>query len=225
MLSKFVNSLAHFADRWSKTSQHIEDTLNSYDPELRNSTEPLDSTESQEEIQRQAALEEENRKRQYYRENKWIATDDSLDLTPTPAISYTGDLMALDFASFLRYVLKRYGAYTQWTHPFARHVSVIQIQRLIHITRLLLLDVYPQAPEVVKQLSFEKKPLATRLFDLSPEWTGVQRDLYSAFLIRHVEQGTYQEEALAYDFPHFYHLMTQFLRVPIKTGRLAWYLR
>lgn len=46
MLSKFVNSLTHFADRWSKTSQRIGKTLNSYDPELRNSTEPLDSTES-----------------------------------------------------------------------------------------------------------------------------------------------------------------------------------
>ena len=72
--------------------------------------------------------------------------------------------------------------------------------------------------------TFEKKPLSTRLFDLSPEWTGVQRDLYSAFLIQHVEQGAYQEDALASDFPHFYHLMTQFLQAPIKTSRLAWYL-
>ena len=72
--------------------------------------------------------------------------------------------------------------------------------------------------------TFDKKPLSTRLFDLSPEWTGVQRDLYSAFLIGHVEQGVYQEEALASDFPHFYHLMTQFLQSPIKTSRLAWYL-
>lgn len=73
--------------------------------------------------------------------------------------------------------------------------------------------------------TFEKKLLATRLFDLSPEWTGVQRDLYSAFLIRHVEQGTYQEEELTSDFPHFYDLMTQFLQASIKTSRLAWYLR
>ena len=73
--------------------------------------------------------------------------------------------------------------------------------------------------------TFEKKPLATRLFDLSPEWTGVQRDLYSAFLIRHVEQGIYQEEELTSDFPHFYDLMTQFLQAPIKTSRLAWYFR
>ena len=73
--------------------------------------------------------------------------------------------------------------------------------------------------------TFEKKPLSTRLFDLSPEWTGVQRDLYSAFLIQHVEHGVYQEEALASEFPHFYHLMTQFLQASIKTNRLAWYLR
>lgn len=72
--------------------------------------------------------------------------------------------------------------------------------------------------------TFEKKPLSTRLFDLSPEWTGVQRDLYSAFLIQHVEHGVYQEEALASEFPHFYHLMTQFLQAPIQTSRLAWYL-
>ena len=73
--------------------------------------------------------------------------------------------------------------------------------------------------------TFEKKPLATRLFDLSPEWTGVQRDLYSAFLIGHVERDAYQEEVLTSDFPHFYDLMTQFLQVPIQTSRLAWYLR
>lgn len=152
MLSKFVDSLTQFADRWRKTSQRIEDTLSNYAPELRNSTEDaefLDSTEDQAKAQGQGALEE-NRKRQYYRENKWIATGNSSN--SGPAISYTGDLMELDFASFLRYVLKRYGAQTQWTHPFAHHVSVIQIQRLIHITRLLLLDLYPQAPEVVKHL-------------------------------------------------------------------------
>lgn len=73
--------------------------------------------------------------------------------------------------------------------------------------------------------TFDKKPLATRLFDLSPEWTGVQRDLYSAFLIGHVEHDAYQEEELTSDFPHFYDLMTQFLQAPIQTSRLAWYLR
>lgn len=152
MLSKFVDSLTHFADQWFKTSQRMEATLNSYDPELTNATkdaEYLGSTESQEDVRRRAILEE-NRKRQYYRENKWIATDDSSN--SGPALTYTGDLMELDFTSFLRYILKRYGAQTQWTHPFAHHVSVIQIQRLVHITRLLLLDVYPQAPKVVKHL-------------------------------------------------------------------------
>ena len=72
--------------------------------------------------------------------------------------------------------------------------------------------------------TFEKKPLSTRLFDLSPEWTGIQRDLYSAFLIQHVEHDAYQEEALTSAFPQFYDLMTQFLQAPIETSRLAWYL-
>lgn len=154
MLSKFVNSLTQFADRWSKASQRVENMLLNYNPELRDSTDgtdkSLDSTENHEEVLRQQALEEENRKRQYYRENKWIVTDDSLGQTLIR--SYTGDLMDLDFTSFLRYVLKRYGAYTQWTHPFACHISVIQIQRLVHVIRLLLLDAYPQVPEVVKHL-------------------------------------------------------------------------
>ena len=154
MLSKFVNSLTQFADRWSKASQRVENMLNSYDPELRDSTDgtdkSLDSTENHEEVLRQQALEEENRKRQYYRENKWIVTDDSLGQTPIR--SYTGDLMDLDVTSFLRYVLKRYGAHTQWTHPFARNAAIIQIQQVVNITRLLLLDTYPQAPEVVKHL-------------------------------------------------------------------------
>ena len=73
--------------------------------------------------------------------------------------------------------------------------------------------------------TFEKKSLSARLFDLSPEWTKVQRDLYSAFLIQHVEQGIYQKETLTSDFPHFYDLMTQFLQSPCQTSRLAWYLR
>ena len=154
MLSKFVDSLTHFADRWSKASQRVENMLLNYDPELRDSTEDTDPSltpaENHEEVRRQAALEEENRKRQYYHENKWIVTDDSLGRTPI--LSYTGDLMDLDFTSFLRYVLKRYGAHTQWTHPFARNVAIVQIQQLVNITRLLLLDAYPQAPEVVKHL-------------------------------------------------------------------------
>lgn len=69
----------------------------------------------------------------------------------------------------------------------------------------------------------EKKPLSTRIFDLSPEWTGLQRDLYSAFLIGHIENGHYQETTLNQDFPGFYQLMKDFLQQTPKTSRLAWY--
>ena len=72
--------------------------------------------------------------------------------------------------------------------------------------------------------TFEKKPLSTRMFDLSPEWTGLQRDLYSAFLIGHIENGHYEQEHLEEDFPTFYTLMKNFLHKPTQTGRLAWYL-
>ena len=71
---------------------------------------------------------------------------------------------------------------------------------------------------------FEKKPLSTRIFDLSPEWTGLQRDLYSAFLIGHIEDDHYQEMELEQDFPDFYHNMKDFLQQPAQTSRLAWYL-
>ena len=72
--------------------------------------------------------------------------------------------------------------------------------------------------------TFEKKSLSTRMFDLSPEWTGLQRDLYSAFLIGHIEDNHYQETELEQDFPDFYRNMKDFLQQPIQTGRLAWYL-
>ena len=72
--------------------------------------------------------------------------------------------------------------------------------------------------------TFEKKPLSTRIFDLSPEWTGLQRDLYSAFLIGHIEAGPYEQEHLEEDFPTFYTLMKDFLQQPAQTSRLAWYL-
>ena len=73
--------------------------------------------------------------------------------------------------------------------------------------------------------TFEKKPLSTRIFDLSSEWTGLQRDLYSAFLIGHIEDGHYEQEHLEKDFPTFYTLMKGFLQQPTQTDRLAWYLR
>ena len=72
--------------------------------------------------------------------------------------------------------------------------------------------------------TFEKKTLSTRLYDLSDKWTSVQRDLYSAFLIGHIENGSYQEEQIAQDFPDFYKKMKKFLRKAKKNNRLDWYL-
>lgn len=72
--------------------------------------------------------------------------------------------------------------------------------------------------------TFEKKPLSTRVYDLSDEYPDVQRDLYSAFLIGHIEKGHYQQEQLDQDFPAFYDQMKAFLQQPIETKRLAWYL-
>lgn len=84
-------------------------------------------------------------------------------------------------------------------------------------------DVKPSQYNHISQ-TFEKKPLSTRMFDLSPEWTGLQRDLYSAFLIGHIEDGHYGQEHLEEDFPIFYCNMKDFLHQPTQTGRLAWYL-
>ena len=72
--------------------------------------------------------------------------------------------------------------------------------------------------------TFEKKTLSTRLYDLSDKWTSVQRDLYSAFLIGHIENGSYQQEQITQDFPDFYKQMKKFLQKTRKTGRLDWYL-
>ena len=84
-------------------------------------------------------------------------------------------------------------------------------------------DVKPSQYNHISQ-TFEKKPLSTRIFDLSAEWTGLQRDLYSAFLIGHIENGHYEQEHLEEDFPNFYTQMKNFLQQPIQTSRLAWYL-
>ena len=71
--------------------------------------------------------------------------------------------------------------------------------------------------------SFEKKTLSTRIFDLSSEWTGVQRDLYSAFLIGHIENGQY-DQTISREFPNFYKKMKEFLAKQ-KPSRLDWYLK
>ena len=84
-------------------------------------------------------------------------------------------------------------------------------------------DVKPSQYNHITQ-TFEKKSLSTRVYDLSDEYTGVQRDLYSAFLIGHIENGHYQQEQLEQDFSSFYEQMKDFLQQPIETERLAWYL-
>lgn len=73
--------------------------------------------------------------------------------------------------------------------------------------------------------TFEKKSLSTRIYELSNEYPDVQRDLYSAFLIGHIENGHYNQKQLNQDFPDFYNQMKDFLQQPIKTKRLAWYLK
>ena len=73
--------------------------------------------------------------------------------------------------------------------------------------------------------TFEKKSLSTRIYDLSNDYKDVQRDLYSAFLIGHIENDHYQQKELEQDFPDFYQQMKDFLHQPIKTKRLAWYLK
>ena len=73
--------------------------------------------------------------------------------------------------------------------------------------------------------TFEKKPLSTRVYDLSDDYPGVQRDLYSAFLIGHIENGHYNQKQLELDFPAFYNQMKASLQQPIETKRLAWYLK
>ena len=84
-------------------------------------------------------------------------------------------------------------------------------------------DVKPSQYNHITQ-TFEKKPLSTRVYDLSDSYPGVQRDLYSAFLIGHIEKGHYQQDQLNQDFPDFYDQMKAFLQQPIETKRLAWYL-
>ena len=73
--------------------------------------------------------------------------------------------------------------------------------------------------------TFEKKSLSTRSYDLSDEYKDVQRDLYSAFLIGHIENDCYQQKQLEQDFPNFYDQMKDFLQQAPKTKRLAWYLK
>ena len=85
-------------------------------------------------------------------------------------------------------------------------------------------DVKPSQYNHITQ-TFEKKSLSTRVYDLSDKYPNVQRDLYSAFLIGHIENGHYNQKQLEHDFPDFYQQMKAFLQQTPKTKRLAWYLK
>lgn len=85
-------------------------------------------------------------------------------------------------------------------------------------------DVKPSQYNHITQ-AFERKPRSTRMYNLSDNYPGVQRDLYSAFLIGHIENGHYQQEQLEQDFPAFYQQMKDFLQQTPKTKRLTWYLK
>ena len=72
---------------------------------------------------------------------------------------------------------------------------------------------------------FNKKELKTRIYNLTNEITDVQRDLYSAFLIAHIENDEYLTEQLEENFDNFYKNMKEQLRIlRQKPSRLSWYV-
>ena len=72
---------------------------------------------------------------------------------------------------------------------------------------------------------FDKKELKTRIYNLTDEITDVQRDLYSAFLIAHIENNEYLTEQLEENFETFYKNMKEQLRIlRQKPSRLSWYV-
>ena len=120
---------------------------------------------------------------------------------------------------------KRYGKSVFRAAPssFRQKLQTRASQLGVDIEIIQPKDLKPSQYNHITQ-TFEKKSISTRLYDLSEEWTSVQRDLYSAFLIGHIENGSYQQEQLTQDFPDFYKQMKDFLQQPRKTNRLDWYL-
>lgn len=120
---------------------------------------------------------------------------------------------------------KRYGKSVFRAAPssFRQKLQTRASQLGVDIEIIQPKDLKPSQYNHITQ-KFEKKTLSTRLYDLSKEWTSVQRDLYSAFLIGHIENGSYQQEQLTQDFPDFYKQMKDFLKQPRKNNRLDWYL-
>ena len=72
---------------------------------------------------------------------------------------------------------------------------------------------------------FNKKELKTRIYNLTDEITDIQRDLYSAFLMTHIENDKYLTEQLEENFDNFYKNMKEQLRIlREKPSRLSWYV-
>ena len=124
------------------------------------------------------------------------------------------------------YSKKRYGKAIFRAAPstFRTALETRAFQLGIELEVISPKDVKPSQYNHITQ-TFEKKPLSTRVYDLSYSYPGVQRDLYSAFLIGHIEDGHYQQKQLTQDFPDFYQQMKDFLQQTPETERLAWYLK
>ena len=72
---------------------------------------------------------------------------------------------------------------------------------------------------------FNKKELKTRIYNLTDEITDIQRDLYSAFLIAHIENDEYLNDRLVENFDNFYDNMKEQLhKLRQKPSRLSWYV-
>ena len=72
---------------------------------------------------------------------------------------------------------------------------------------------------------FNKKELKIRIYNLTDEITDVQRDLYSAFLITHIENDEYLTEKLEENFNVFYaNMKEQLHKLRQKPTRLSWYV-
>ena len=72
---------------------------------------------------------------------------------------------------------------------------------------------------------FEKKELQIRIYNVTDDITDVQRDLYSAFLIAHIEDDEYLTEQLEENFDVFYKNMKEQLhKLRQKPTRLSWYV-
>lgn len=72
---------------------------------------------------------------------------------------------------------------------------------------------------------FEKKELKIRIYNLTDDITDMQRDLYSAFLIAHIENDKYLDEQLVENFDVFYENMKEQLhKLRQKPTRLSWYV-